>query len=181
MYSEYSIPNTLFGILLPYPCVRPNDRWKTPVKNVGCPSVSERRVGTGGPRQGGQGDGHETHGRGADVRHAPEVQGEHVAPARGDAAGQGPVQVSSVVRGPADGRAADRVPGHGLPPGRRRLIPRRRRAGPDRTRLRRTAAVRSDATFRSHVIIVRFGFQPVFRPLRTEIANVKLEIVFRSV
>jgi len=64
---------------------------------------AEHRVGTSGPGKSGQGDGHEANGRGADVRHAPEAQRQHTAFPRRDAPGQGPLQVSCVVRGQADG------------------------------------------------------------------------------
>lgn len=71
-------------------------------------------MGTSGSWKSGQGDGHAANGRGADVRHAPEAQRQYAAFPRRDAPGQGPLQVSGVVCGQADGRTADGVSGHGL-------------------------------------------------------------------
>lgn len=80
---------------------------------------SEHRLGTSGPGQGGKRNGHEAHGRSANIRHAPAAQWQHVALPRRDAPGQGPVQVSGVVRGPADRRVTDHIPRHGVLPGHR--------------------------------------------------------------
>lgn len=88
--------------------------------------VTEYRLGTSGPGQGGQGVGNEAYGRDTDIRHAPEAQRQHAALSRRDAFGQRPVQVSSVVHRQADGRVADHIPRHGLLPGHR-LRPARKR------------------------------------------------------
>jgi len=79
---------------------------------------SEHRMGTSGPREGGKGDVHETHGRGENLRHAPEAQGQHAAFPRRDAARQGIVQVPGVVGGSDDGGVADHIPRHQLLSGR---------------------------------------------------------------
>lgn len=84
---------------------------------------AEHRVGARGPGQGGKRKIHAANGRGADVRHAPEAHGKHIAPARCVEVGQGPVQVSGVVGGQGDGWAADRVPRHEFLSGRRLTAP----------------------------------------------------------
>lgn len=122
--------------------------------------VSEYRVGASGPGESGQGDGHATYGRGADVRHAPEAQGQHVALARRDAVGQGPVQVPGLVGGPADGRVADHIPRHGLLPGRG---VRNVRSGADRQERRdHVGRCREPNVNRYNIIIIVHCFSSIY-------------------